>query len=260
MDDGGWGGFPAWEAALSRYGPRVSAGVCPGRVNPRMEKRQAPHKGSRSSPGRASSARVSPARRAWGPVARKPGSSRILLHAAHRRKPWANSPCATPCPSRRPWRGAPRFPGDVGNGRRMEARQGPIRIFSRKAKVTGVQPLPRSLGEGSPRAARNERRRRRGRGPPRRRRGLLPATLRNSQADFAILVFFRHPIVLHRAPQPAIRLHLMRDPVNPSPRTTATGTRRPSRVPRIHKIAHQVFVKAQSGALPAGLFAGGCWG
>src|SRR5687767_4744946 len=28
------------------------------------------------------------------------------------------------------------------------------------------QPLPRSLGEGSPRAVRNERRRRRGRGPP----------------------------------------------------------------------------------------------
>jgi hypothetical protein len=46
----------------------------------------------------------------------------------------------------------------------------------------------------------------------------------------------------------------------PSLRTTAAGTRLPSRVPRIHKIAHQVFVKAGSGALPAGLFAGGCWG
>jgi hypothetical protein len=37
----------------------------------------------------------------------------------------------------------------------------------------------------------------------------------------------------------------------PSPRTTAAGTRRPSRVPGIRKIAHQVFVKAGSGALPA---------
>jgi hypothetical protein len=92
--------------------------------------------------------------------------------------------------------------------------RGPSAFFTRKAKVTGEQPLPRSLGEGSPRAARNERRRRRGRGPPRRRRGLLPATLRNSQADFAIRIFFRHPIAANSAPQPAIRLHLMRDPVN----------------------------------------------
>jgi hypothetical protein len=46
----------------------------------------------------------------------------------------------------------------------------------------------------------------------------------------------------------------------PSLRATAAGTRWTSRVPRIRKIAHQVFVKAGSGALPAGLFAGGCWG
>jgi hypothetical protein len=73
---------------------------------------------------------------------------------------------------------------------------------TRKAKVTGVQPLPRSLGEGSPRAARNERRRRRGRGPPRRRRGLLPATLRNSQADFAILEKNSHGPSLRPHPPP----------------------------------------------------------
>jgi hypothetical protein len=69
---------------------------------------------------------------------------------------------------------------------RLDARRsGEHRGISQKtriAKVTGVQPLPRSLGEGSPRAARNERRRRRGRGPPRRRRGAHegppPATVR----------------------------------------------------------------------------------
>jgi hypothetical protein len=62
--------------------------------------------------------------------------------------------CSTLCPARRPWRGARSFPGDVGNGSRMEARQGAIRIF------------------------------------------------------------FRSPMVLRSAPQPAIRLHLMRDLVN----------------------------------------------
>jgi hypothetical protein len=42
----------------------------------------------------------------------------------------AGSPCATPCPARRPGRSAPGFPGGVGNGSRMEARQGAIRVFS----------------------------------------------------------------------------------------------------------------------------------
>jgi hypothetical protein len=66
----------------------------------------------------------------------------------------ASSPRATPCPARPPWRGAQSFPGDVGNGSRMEARQGAIRIF------------------------------------------------------------FGNPGVLRSAPHPAIRLHLMRDPVS----------------------------------------------
>jgi hypothetical protein len=47
----------------------------------------------------------------------------------------ASSPRATPCPSRRPWRGARSFPGDVGNGSRMEARQGAMRIFFRNPIV-----------------------------------------------------------------------------------------------------------------------------
>ena len=42
----------------------------------------------------------------------------------------SDSPCATPRTARRPGRGAPGFPGGVGNGRRMEARQGAIRVFS----------------------------------------------------------------------------------------------------------------------------------
>jgi hypothetical protein len=41
----------------------------------------------------------------------------------------AGSPCATPCPARPPGRKAPGFPEDVGNGRRMEARQGAIRTI-----------------------------------------------------------------------------------------------------------------------------------
>jgi hypothetical protein len=40
------------------------------------------------------------------------------------------SPCATPCSAYRQGRGAPGFPGDVGNGRRMEVRRGAIRVFS----------------------------------------------------------------------------------------------------------------------------------
>jgi hypothetical protein len=58
------------------------------------------------------------------------GSSQISLHATHGGNRWPGSPCATPCPARRQVRGAPGFPGDVGNGRRMEVRQGAIRIFS----------------------------------------------------------------------------------------------------------------------------------
>ena len=56
---------------------------------------------------------------------------------------------------------------------------------------------------------------------------------------------------------PQFRLHLMRDPVNRPLRATAAGTRRPFRAPRHCKIAHQVFVEAGSGAVPAGIAAGG---
>ena len=64
------------------------------------------------------------------------------------------------------------------------------------------------------------------------------------------------PIVSGAPRNPPFRLHLMRDPVNRLPRTTAAGTRRPSRAPRLCKIAYQVFVEAGSGALPAGIAAG----
>jgi hypothetical protein len=43
----------------------------------------------------------------------------------------------------------------------------------------------------------------------------------------------------------------------PSNLTTAAGTRWPSRAPTLCKIAHQVFVKAGPGALPAGIISGG---
>ena len=54
----------------------------------------------------------------------------------------ANSPRATQCPRRRPWRGAPGFPGDVGNGSRIEARQGAIRVFSGNSMVFRSAPRP----------------------------------------------------------------------------------------------------------------------
>ena len=41
----------------------------------------------------------------------------------------------------------------------------------------------------------------------------------------------------------------------PCPRTTAAGTRQPSRAPRLCEIAHQVFVEAGPGALPARIVA-----
>jgi hypothetical protein len=71
------------------------------------------------------------------------------------------------CPARPPWRGAQSFARDVGNGRRMEARQGAIRVF------------------------------------------------------------FGTPIVCRSAPQPAIRLRLLRDPVN-----------RPNSPPRRERAGH----------------------
>jgi hypothetical protein len=85
-------------------------------------------------------------------VPQKNGSSWIWLHAAH--PPVASSQRATPCPAHRSSRGARGFPEAVGDGRRMKARQGAIRIF------------------------------------------------------------FGNPMVLHGAPQAAIRLHPMRDLVN----------------------------------------------
>ncbi|HYR07999.1 MAG TPA: hypothetical protein VEQ60_09530, partial [Longimicrobium sp.] len=47
----------------------------------------------------------------------------------------------------------------------------------------------------------------------------------------------------------------MRDPVNRPLARAAAGTRRPFRAPRLCKIAHQVFVKAGSGVLSAGIVA-----
>ena len=98
---------------------------------------------------------------------------------------------------RRPWRGAPGFPGDVGNGRRMEARQGAIRIFSGNS------------------------------------------------------------IVFRSAAQPTIPASPDARSREASPRTSAAGTHRPFRALRLCKIAHQVFVEAGSGALPAGIAADG---
>jgi hypothetical protein len=66
----------------------------------------------------------------------------------------------------------------------------------------------------------------------------------------AMRIFFRGTPLLSGAPRnPPSRLHLMRDPVNRPPRTNAAETGRPSRAPRLHEIAHQVFVKAGPGAL-----------
>jgi hypothetical protein len=53
------------------------------------------------------------------------------------------------------------------------SRRGEDSIVLRKGLCHSAPPLPRSLGEGSSRAARNERRRRRGRGPPRHSRGAV---------------------------------------------------------------------------------------
>ena len=69
--------------------------------------------------------------------------------------------------------------------------------------------------------------------------------------------FFQGTPSSPRAPRnPPSRLHLMRDPVN----RPLAGRRREradlSRAPRLCKIAHQVFVEAGSGALPAGIVAG----
>jgi hypothetical protein len=79
------------------------------------------------------------------------GSSWILLHAAH--PPVASSPRATPCPARPPWRGARSFPKAVGNGRRMKARQGAIRIFS---GTPWSSPAPASRHPASPDARSRE--------------------------------------------------------------------------------------------------------
>jgi hypothetical protein len=62
-------------------------------------------------------------------------SAFLLVHRGFRCTPdlagsGGGSPCAIPCPARRQGRGAPGFPGDVGNGRRMDVRQGAIRVFS----------------------------------------------------------------------------------------------------------------------------------
>jgi hypothetical protein len=74
--------------------------------------------------------------------------------------------------------------------------------------------------------------------------------------------FFLEPHTFRSAPQPAIRLSpaTAARSRESSPRTTAAGTRRPSRAPNLCKIAHQVFVEAGSGALPAGIISGGLWG
>jgi hypothetical protein len=57
---------------------------------------------------------------------------------------------------------------------------------------------------------------------------------------------FQEPHCLPERPQPGIRLHLMRDPVNPAPRTTTAepaGLSRSGTSPD----RHQVFVEAGSG-------------
>ena len=62
-------------------------------------------------------------------------------------------------------------------------------------------------------------------------------------------------MVFRSAPQLTIQRVLMRDPVN-RPFARRQRERAGSlRVPRLCKIAHQVFVEAVSGALPAGIAA-----
>ena len=173
----------------------------------------------------------------------------------------ASSPRAAPCPARRPWRGAPGFPGDVGNGRGMEVRQGAIRIFSRTAKPACVA-VPRGCGREAARAPRLRRE-----GPlPRRPLCSFLATavdpspkLRGRGVVQSLLLswFFSATPLSCGAPRDSpFRLHLMRDPVNLPLAPPRRGTRRISRAPRLCKNAHQVFVEAGSGALPASIIAG----
>ena len=126
----------------------------------------------------------------------RPSQKRFIVDFLARRassEVVVSSPRTTPFPARLPWRVARSFSGAGGNGRRMEARQGAMRIF------------------------------------------------------------FWNPIVFRSAPHSAIRLHLMRDPVNPARFHDRGGNARASRAPRLCKIAHQVFMEAGSGALPAGI-------
>ena len=120
---------------------------------------------------------------------RSPAPSKKLAHRGFGCT-WRAHPAQHRVPYVRRGGAHPRFPGDVGNGSRMEARRGPIRVFSGCPIVSGA---PRAGHPASPDARSRE----------------------------------------------------------PSPRTTAAGRRRPSRTPRLCKIAHQVFVEAGPGALPA---------
>jgi hypothetical protein len=70
--------------------------------------------------------------------------------------------------------------------------------------------------------------------------------------------FFPELPVFRSAPHPTIPASPDARSREPSPRTAAAGTGaaetgRPSRAPRLHEIAHQLFVEAGSGALPAGV-------
>jgi hypothetical protein len=81
----------------------------------------------RRSDGAASRAERRDLRTRWmRSTPQRKGSSRIWLHATA-----LSSPCVTPCPTRLPRRGARSFPEGVGNGSRMEARQGAMRNFFR---------------------------------------------------------------------------------------------------------------------------------
>ena len=197
-------------------------------------------------------------------------------------------------PTRRPSRGAPGFSGDVGNGRRMEARQGAIRVFSGNCIVFRSTPQPtipaspdaRSRGP-SPRATAAGTRRplairdsERSRircswrlGPVRFRQALPPADDGDEHEDEhkgfpqkikkcgwpACRASLPVPTLgsARSAPQPTIPASPDARSREPSPGMTAAGTRRPSRARRLYKIAHQVVVTAVSGALPAGIAAGG---
>jgi hypothetical protein len=73
----------------------------------------------------------------------------------------------------------------------------------------------------------------------------------------AIRIFFGNLIVLQGASQPAIPALPDARSREPSNLTTAAGTRRTSRAPRLCEIAHQVVVGAGSGAFPADIIASG---